>query len=78
VATSGRRPTALCFDPKPNTRLDGLSLHIRFHKTPVEVMLEGNNLTVAAQADGASRTIKVGVGDKVREIEDGEDYTFPL
>ena len=72
------KDTTLCFDPKPNMRLDGLSLHIRFHKTPVEVMLDGDNLTVAAQADGSRRTIRVGVGENVREIEDGENYTFPL
>ena len=41
-------------------------------------MLDGDNLTVAAQADGSRRTIRVGVGENVREIEDGENYTFPL
>jgi trehalose/maltose hydrolase-like predicted phosphorylase len=72
------KDTALCFDPKPNERLDGLSLHIKFHETPVEVMLEGKRLAVAAQADGSSHSIRVGVGQNIREIKEGEGYTFPF
>jgi trehalose/maltose hydrolase-like predicted phosphorylase len=70
------RDTTLCFDPKPDERLEGLSLHIRYRKTPVEVVLEKERLTVAAQTDGSSRTIRVGVGERVREIKDGESCTF--
>jgi trehalose/maltose hydrolase-like predicted phosphorylase len=72
------KDTTLCFDPKPNARLDGLSLRIRFRKTPVEISLGGGRLSVAAQTDGSSRAIRVGVGEKIREIRDGEYYAFPL
>jgi trehalose/maltose hydrolase-like predicted phosphorylase len=70
--------TTLYFDPKPNERLDGLSLHIRYRNTPVEVVLEGRRVTLTAQADGSSRTIRVGVGQNVMEIKEGESYTFPF
>src|SRR5918995_1132870 len=70
--------TTICFDPKPNERLDGLSLHLRFHKTPVEVVLQGAKLTIVAQTDGSNRSVRVGVGDEVREIEDRGSHTFVL
>jgi trehalose/maltose hydrolase-like predicted phosphorylase len=72
------KDTTLCFAPNPNEKLDGLSLHIRFRKTPVEVLLEGGRLTVAAHTDGSSRAIRVGVGENTRELRDGEHYTFPI
>ena len=70
------KDSVLHFDPKPNEKLDGLSLHIRYRKTPMEVVLEGERLAVAAQAEGSSRTIRVGVGQNVREVKDGEGHTF--
>jgi trehalose/maltose hydrolase-like predicted phosphorylase len=68
----------LCFSPKPNERLDGLSLPLRFRKTQLEIALEGKSLMVAAPTDGLGRTIEVRVGDESREIKDGEHYVFPL
>jgi trehalose/maltose hydrolase-like predicted phosphorylase len=68
----------LYFSPKPNDRLDGLSFPVRFCQTPVEVTLKESRLAVATQTDGFNRSIKVGVGDEVREIKDGERYTFTL
>ncbi len=70
------RDGVLYFDPKPVGNLDGLSFPMRFRGMPLEVKLEGGKLTVAAQSDGFSQPIKVGVGDKVREIRAGEHYTF--
>ena len=43
---------------------------------PLEVKLDGDKLTVAAQSHGFDRSIKVSVGDEVREIKAGERYTF--
>jgi trehalose/maltose hydrolase-like predicted phosphorylase len=68
----------LYFSPKPNDRLDGLSFPVRFCQTPVEVTLKESRLAVATQTDGFNRSIKVGVGDEVREIKDGERHTFTL
>jgi trehalose/maltose hydrolase-like predicted phosphorylase len=69
---------ALCFSPKPNERLDGLSFPLRFRKTPVEITLKVDSLMVAAHPDGLGRTIEVSVGDESQEIKDGERYAFTL
>ena len=70
------RDGVLHFDPKPGGNLDGLSLPMRFHGTPLEVKLEGGRLTVAAQIDALGQPIQVSVGDEIREIGTGESYTF--
>src|SRR3712207_9085064 len=58
----------LHFDPKPVGNLDGLSFPMRFHGMPLEVSLEGGKLTVAAQSDGFSPPIKVGVGEDRKSV----------
>src|SRR5918995_1314678 len=68
----------LCFSPKPNGRLDGLSFPLRFRKTQLEIALKEDSLMVAVHTDGLGRTIEVSVGDATREIKDGEHYAFPL
>ena len=70
------RDGVLHFDPKPVGNLDGLSFPMRFRGTPLEIALEGGKLTVAAQTHGFNQSIKVGVGDEVREIKAGESITF--
>jgi trehalose/maltose hydrolase-like predicted phosphorylase len=72
------RDSTLYFAPKHLDKLDGLSFPMRFRGTPIEVALEGGKLTVAAQTDGLGQSIKVGVGDEVREIRAGERHTFAL
>ena len=72
------RDGALHFDPKPVGDLDGLSFPMRFRGTPLEIKLEGEKLTVAAESEGFNRSIKVGVGDKVQEIKPGESRTFDI
>jgi hypothetical protein len=58
--------------------LDGLSFPVRFRGTPPEFALEGGKLTVAAQADGFSQPITVGVNGTVKEIKVGERHDFEL
>ena len=72
------RDGTLFFEPKPVGNLDGLSFPMRFRGMPLEVALEGDKLTVAAQSDGFSEPIHVGVGDTVREIKMGESFTFSI
>jgi trehalose/maltose hydrolase-like predicted phosphorylase len=72
------RDGTLYFNPKPNDRLDGLSVHMRFRETPVEIALKEGRLAVIAQTDGSNRSIKIGVDDEIREIKDGESHTFTL
>src|SRR3712207_4154849 len=70
------RDGVLYFDPKPVGNLDGLSFPMRLRGMPLEVSLEGEKLTVAAQSDGFSQPIQVGVGEEIREIKAGEGFTF--
>ena len=72
------RDGVIHFAPKLLDKLDGLSLPMRFRGTPLEVTLEGRKLTVAAQTDGFSDPVRVGVGGTVREIKTGEQYTFDV
>jgi hypothetical protein len=45
---------------------------------PLEIKLEGDKLTVAAQSDGYSQPIRVAVGETVRDIKTGESFTFDV
>ena len=57
-------------------QLDGLHLAMQFRRAHITVSLDGRRLTVAALADGYRATIKVGVGDLVREIRGGDSVAF--
>ena len=72
------RDGTLYFNPKPNERLEGLSFPMRFRETSIEVTFKEGKLVVATQTDGFNRSIEVGVGEEIREINDGERYTFTL
>jgi hypothetical protein len=45
---------------------------------PIHVRLEGGELTVAADAEGLSRPIRVGVGDEVVDLRPGDRQKFAL
>jgi len=70
------RDDTIYFSPKMREKLDGLTFSMRFRGTPIELTFEGNKLTVAAQSDGYTRSVKVGVGDTVEELGVGESHTF--
>jgi len=77
-AGSEIRDDILYFAPKVVGNLDGLSFPMRFRGTSLQITVHREELIVAAQNDVTSSPIKVGVGDKVREIKDNERYTFAL
>jgi trehalose/maltose hydrolase-like predicted phosphorylase len=66
------------FDPKPVGNLEGVSFPMRFREMPLEVKLEKDKLTIATQTDGFSQSVRVGVGDAIKEIKAGECHTFDL
>jgi trehalose/maltose hydrolase-like predicted phosphorylase len=72
------REGVVFFEPRLRERLDGLSLLMQFHGTPIRVRIEGNELTVEALTEGFSEPVKIGVGDDVRELTAGERCKFPL
>lgn len=72
------RDGMLRFDPNPVGNLDGVSFPMQFRGTPLEVSLEGRNLTIAVQGDGFGPPVEVRVGDEVQKIEAGEQHTFSV
>jgi trehalose/maltose hydrolase-like predicted phosphorylase len=72
------REGVVFFDPRLRDRLDGLSLLMQFHGTPIRVGIEGSELTVEALTEGFSEPVRIGVGDDVRELTAGERCKFTL
>jgi trehalose/maltose hydrolase-like predicted phosphorylase len=73
------RDGILYFNPKVMDHLRGLTLPMHFRGLLIEVTLEDNRLRVSTESDSLSnRSVKLGVGDQVREIRAGESYTFDL
>jgi trehalose/maltose hydrolase-like predicted phosphorylase len=68
----------LSFEPNLPKELDGLSFSMRFEGTPLQVTLGQGGLTLAAHPEGASRPIRVAVGQEVRELRPGDHHTFEL
>jgi trehalose/maltose hydrolase-like predicted phosphorylase len=77
-AGSGIREGVLYFAPRLGDRLDGLAFSMQFRGMPIHVRLEGGELTVAADAEGLSRPIRVGVGDEVVDLRPGDRQKFAL
>ena len=72
------RDDVLCFDPRLPGQLDGLSFSMRCREAPIQVTLTGDRLTLAVRAEGASRPVRVAVGDDVRELNVGDQAVFEL
>ena len=72
------RDGVVFFEPRLRERLEGLSLLMQFHGTPIKVRIQGSQLTVEALTDGFSQPIRIGVGDEVHELTAGERCTFTL
>jgi trehalose-phosphatase len=72
------RDGVLYFNPKEMAQLRGLALPMRFRGLLIQVTLLDNHLRVHAEVDSLNRSVRLGVGDQVREIRSGESYTFDL
>jgi trehalose/maltose hydrolase-like predicted phosphorylase len=72
------REGVVFFEPRLQDRLDGLSLLMQFHSTPIRVRIAGSELTVEALAGGFSEPVRIGVGDHVQELTAGERCRFSL
>ena len=72
------RDGILYFEPRLTDRLEGLSFPMQFRGTPLRVSLTRGELTVAAESEGSSRPVRVGVGDDVRELCAGDRCSFSL
>jgi trehalose/maltose hydrolase-like predicted phosphorylase len=72
------RDGAIHFDPRLPERLDGLSMQMQVHGSPIRVSLAGSELTVEALADGFNLPVRVGLGGDVRELKAGEACTLTV
>ena len=72
------RDGVVYFNPTLVDRLDGLSLPMQVRHRPVRVDVRGAELTVNALPNGFAGSIKVAVGEVVRELGGGEHATFAI
>ena len=68
----------LCFDPRLPHRLASLSFSMQFRQTPIQLTLTRDRLTLALQAEGGSRSVRVAVRDDVRKLSVGDRTVFEL
>ena len=72
------RDGVLLFDPRLPERLERLRFAMQFRGTQVHVAFDDGCLTLAADPEGSSQPVQVGVGADVRELCPGETCTFVL
>ena len=77
-AGSSVRDGVLFFEPRLNDRLDGLAFSMQFRGMPLQVSFEGSELTVAADPEGHSRPVRIGVGEEIQKLGPGDRWTFAL
>jgi trehalose/maltose hydrolase-like predicted phosphorylase len=77
-AGTGIRDDALCFHPRLLEHLAGLTFSMQFRGTPLRVQVGAQGLTVALPTEGFSGPVRVAVGEEVRDLFAGEQYTFAL
>ena len=65
-------------NPRLPTSLDSLSLSLQFRKTPIQVTLIGDRLTLAIHPEGGEPAVRVAVCDDVRELCPGDQTVFEL
>ena len=68
----------LRFAPRLLDRLDGLKFLMRFRGTSLRVGIEGDELSIHAEAEGYHGPMRIGVDEQVRELGPGEEYVFKL
>ncbi len=66
------------FKPTAIERLDGLRLPLQVRRTPIDVSVNGDRITVTALAEGYTRPIIVSVDGVARELHGGDSTTFAL
>jgi trehalose/maltose hydrolase-like predicted phosphorylase len=75
---SSVRGGVLFFEPRLTDRLSGLTFSMQFRGMPLHVALGHDELTVAADPEGQSRPVRVGVGEQVHELCPADQCTFSL
>jgi trehalose/maltose hydrolase-like predicted phosphorylase len=72
------RDGVLRFDPRLPAEIESASFWMQFQRAPIQVTLADRRLTLSAHPEGVSRPVRVGIGDDVRELCPGDQFTFEL
>jgi beta-phosphoglucomutase-like phosphatase (HAD superfamily) len=55
-----------------------MAFSMQFRGMPLDVGIHGDTLTLAADPEGASQSVRVGVGAQIQELCSGDRWTFSL
>ena len=66
------------FKPTAIDRLDGLRIPLQVRRTPINISVDGDAITVTVLSHGFTQPITVSVGGIARELRAGESTTFAL
>jgi trehalose/maltose hydrolase-like predicted phosphorylase len=72
------RDGVLRFQPRLPAAVQQIAFRMQFQRTPLQVTLDHERLTISIQSEGAGSPIRVGVGDDVRELCPGDTEAFEL
>jgi len=72
------RDGVLRFQPWLPAALEHVAFRMQFQRTPMQVTLDHERLTIILSREGAGSPIRVGVGDEIRELCPGDTGTFEL
>ncbi len=72
------RDDVLHFQPRLPAAVEHLAFRMQFRRTPLQVALDHDRLTLTVRREGAGGPIQVAVGDEVRDLCPGDTETFEL
>ena len=72
------RDGVLRFEPRLPAAVEQIALRMQFQRTQLQVTLDHERLAISIPSEGAGRSIRLGVGDDVRELYPGDTETFEL
>ena len=72
------RDGVLRFQPWLPAALEHVAFRMQFQRTPMQVTLDHERLTITLSREGAGSPIRVGVGEELRELCPGDTATFEL
>jgi len=68
----------LVFRPRLISHLDGVAFSMRYRGTPLRVHIDGNVLTVLAEAEGFRVPVRVALNGETVELGPGQSHAFRL
>jgi trehalose/maltose hydrolase-like predicted phosphorylase len=72
------RDGILHFQPQLPAAVEQVAFRMQYQRTPLQVTLDHQRLTIALHPDGAGGPIRIGVADEVRELCPGDTAVYEL